>query len=74
MEHTTIGSPDPAEWKDKTSLKDFRTDSSKQQDVSTTTTNLDKPHTIAKDRQFNHLNTPSDEFGINKNDPKRNDF
>jgi small-conductance mechanosensitive channel len=74
MEQTTIQSPDPAEWKDKTSLKDFRTDSSKAENESANV-NLEKPHTIARDRQFNHLNTPSDEFGINKNnDPKRNDF
>lgn len=74
MEQTTIQSPDPAEWKDKTSLKDFRTDSSKTENESANV-DLEKPHTIARDRQFNHLNTPSDEFGINKNnDPKRNDF
>ncbi|MFE1243248.1 mechanosensitive ion channel [Fictibacillus sp. NPDC058756] len=74
MEQTTIQSPDPAEWKDKTSLKDFRTDSSKTENKSGNV-DLEKPHTIARDRQFNHLNTPSDEFGINKNnDPKRNDF
>lgn len=73
MEQTTITTPNPAEWKDQTSLKDFRTDSSKHAENGNV--NLEKPHTIARDRQFNHLNTPSDEFGINKNnDSKRSDF
>ncbi|MBH0163792.1 mechanosensitive ion channel [Fictibacillus sp. 7GRE50] len=71
MEETTIQSPDPAEWKDKTSLKDFRTDSSKPES-NLIDVDINKPHTTAKDRQFDHLNTPSDEFGINNN-PKRND-
>ncbi|WP_416729448.1 mechanosensitive ion channel [Fictibacillus sp. JL2B1089] len=71
MEETTIQSPDPAEWKDKTSLKDFRTDSSKPES-NLIDVDINKPHTIAKDRQFDHLNTPSDEFGIN-NKPKRNE-
>jgi small-conductance mechanosensitive channel len=71
MEETTIQSPDPAEWKDKTSLKDFRTDSSKPES-NLIDVDINKPHTIAKDRQFDHLNTPSEEFGINNN-PKRNE-
>lgn len=71
MEETTIQSPDPAEWKDKTSLKDFRTDSSKPES-NLIDVDINKPHTTAKDRQFDHLNTPSDEFGINNNQ-KRND-
>ncbi|MED1862201.1 mechanosensitive ion channel [Fictibacillus nanhaiensis] len=71
MEETTIQSPDPAEWKDKTRLKDFRTDSSKPES-NLIDVDINKPHTIEKDRQFDHLNTPSDEFGINNN-PKRND-
>ncbi|MBH0157088.1 mechanosensitive ion channel [Fictibacillus sp. 5RED26] len=71
MGETTIQSPDPAEWKDKTSLKDFRTDSSKPES-NLIDVDINKPHTTAKDRQFDHLNTPSDEFGINNN-PKRND-
>jgi small-conductance mechanosensitive channel len=77
MEQTTIQSPDPAEWKDKTKLADFSTGRSKEQatDVHSSDLDLDRPHTIARDRQFNHLNKPSEEFGINdQNDPKRNDF
>ncbi|MGM0806851.1 MAG: mechanosensitive ion channel [Bacillota bacterium] len=64
MEETTIQSPDPAEWKDKTSLKDFRTDSSKPES-NLIDVDINKPHTIAKDRQFDDLNTPKDEKDIN---------
>ncbi|MDR7072962.1 mechanosensitive ion channel [Fictibacillus barbaricus] len=77
MEQTTIQSPDPAEWKDKTKLADFSTGRSKEQATEghSSDLDLDRPHTIARDRQFNHLNKPSEEFGINdQNDPKRNDF
>ncbi|MBH0171481.1 mechanosensitive ion channel [Fictibacillus sp. 18YEL24] len=64
MEETKIQNPDPAEWKDKTSLKDFRTDSSKPES-NLIDVDINKPHTIAKDRQFDDLNTPKDEKDIN---------
>jgi small-conductance mechanosensitive channel len=73
MEQTTIQSPNPDEWKDKTKLADFSTGHAK--DRTTSDLDLDKPHTLARDRQFNHLNKPGEEFGISdKGDPKRNDF
>ncbi|MBH0167238.1 mechanosensitive ion channel [Fictibacillus sp. 7GRE50] len=60
MEETAIQSPDPAQWKDKTSLKDFRKDSSKPES-NLIDVDINKPHTIAKDRQFDDLNSPKDE-------------
>lgn len=60
MEETAIQSPDPAQWKDKTSLKDFRKDSSKPES-NLIDVDINKPHTITKDRQFDDLNSPKDE-------------
>jgi small-conductance mechanosensitive channel len=75
MEQTTIQSPDPNEWKDKTSLSDFSTEGRTQGGQNSSDVDLNKPHTIARDRQFDHLNTPSDEFGIQDVDnPNRNDY
>ncbi|MFC0187564.1 mechanosensitive ion channel [Fictibacillus aquaticus] len=64
MENTTITKPDPNEWKkDNTSLADFNPATEPSKSPADNSLNLDKPHTISRDRLFD--DHPQNKDGYN---------